>query len=91
VPRPILVCALLELSQPRLAEAARLGLSPAVDFERGRLVVSDDPTRAMLAALGGAHVIFLEETGKEPSVRLRERQNARLTRFRLSPHFALQV
>lgn len=64
--------ALVELTQPKLADAAGLGLSTVVDFERGRRAVSDDAIRAMRAALEAAGVIFVDENGEGPGVRLRK-------------------
>jgi transcriptional regulator with XRE-family HTH domain len=64
--------ALVDLTQPKLAEAAKLGLSTVVDFERGRRAVSDDSVRTMRAALEAAGVIFVDENGEGPGVRLRK-------------------
>nr|WP_273511816.1 helix-turn-helix domain-containing protein [Phreatobacter oligotrophus] len=64
--------ALVELTQPKLAEAAGLGLSTVVDFERGRRAVSEDATKAMRGALEAAGVIFVDENGEGPGVRLRK-------------------
>lgn len=63
--------ALLDLTQPKLAEAAGLGLSTVVDFERTRRAVSPDAIQAIRAALEAAGVIFVEENGDGPGVRLR--------------------
>jgi len=63
--------ALIGLNQPGLAEAADLGLSTVVDFERGRRKVSTAAAQAMRAALEAAGVVFLDPTGgKGPGVRL---------------------
>jgi transcriptional regulator with XRE-family HTH domain len=64
--------ALVELTQPKLAEAARLGLSTVVDFERQRRGVSEEAIRAMRGALEAAGVIFIDENGEGPGVRLRK-------------------
>jgi transcriptional regulator with XRE-family HTH domain len=64
--------ALVALTQPRLAEAAGLGLSTVVDFERDRRAVSDEAVRAISRALEAAGVIFIEENGEGPGVRLRK-------------------
>jgi len=50
---------LLGLTQPKLAEAAGLGLSTIVDFERGRRQVSDDATASIRAALEAAGIEFV--------------------------------
>ena len=64
--------ALLDLTQSGLASEAALGLSTVVDFERARRVVSDDAVAAIRAALEAAGVIFVEENGEGPGVRLRK-------------------
>jgi hypothetical protein len=64
--------ALLEMTQPQLADAAKLGLSTIVDFERRRRQVSDDAVLAMHAALSRAGVDFIEENGGGAGVRLRK-------------------
>ena len=65
--------ALLDLTQPRLAEGAGVGLSTIVDFERTRRTVSDEAVTAIRSALEAAGVIFVEENGEGPGVRLRKR------------------
>ncbi len=64
--------ALVDLTQPGLAAAAALGLSTVVDFERQRRAVSDDAVGAMKRALEAAGVIFIDENGEGPGVRLRK-------------------
>ncbi|ESY21387.1 DNA-binding protein [Mesorhizobium sp. LNJC394B00] len=64
--------ALIEWTQPRLAEASNLGLSTVVDFEKSRRQISDDSARAIQAALESAGVIFVAENGEGPGVRLRK-------------------
>lgn len=64
--------ALLDLTQPKLASAASLGLSTVVDFERTRRTVSPDAIEAIRAALETAGVIFVEENGEGPGLRLRK-------------------
>ena len=68
--------AIVDLTQPRLAEAAGLGLSTVVDFERSRRKVSPDAVEAMSAALEAAGVEFIPENGGGPGVRLKKRSNA---------------
>ena len=53
--------------------AAGLGLSTVVDYERGRRVVAQKSIDAMRAALEAAGVIFVDENGPGPGVRLRKR------------------
>ncbi len=60
--------ALLDWSQTALAEAASLGLSTVVDFERDRRRVSDDAVADMRRALEFAGVEFTN--GKRPGVRV---------------------
>ncbi len=64
--------ALVDLTQPALAKAAGLGLSTVVDFERSRRAVSGDAINRMQQALGAAGVIFVDENGDGPGVRLRK-------------------
>jgi transcriptional regulator with XRE-family HTH domain len=61
--------ALLDWTQPHLAEAADLGLSTIVDFERGRRAVSESALVAIRAALEAAGVEFTN--GREPGVKLK--------------------
>ena len=64
--------ALLDYDQAALASKASLGLSTVVDFERERRVVSAKAKDAIRAALEAAGVIFVEENGDGPGVRLRK-------------------
>lgn len=64
--------ALINWTQPKLAEAARLGLSTVVDFERERRKVSPDAEGAMRRALETAGVIFVPENGEGEGVRLKK-------------------
>ena len=64
--------ALRELTQTQLAVAAGLGLSTVVDFERSRRAVSDEAVAAMRASLESAGVVFVDENGEGPGVRLRK-------------------
>jgi transcriptional regulator with XRE-family HTH domain len=65
--------ALLELTQGELAEAASLGLSTIVDFEKQRRQVSIDAIRAIEDALRTRGVEFIDENGGGAGVRLRKR------------------
>lgn len=64
--------ALLDMTQPALAQAAGLGLSTIVDMERGRRQVSPSAAAAIRAALETAGIQFIEENGGGPGVRLRK-------------------
>lgn len=64
--------ALVGMTQPGLAKAAGLGLSTIVDFERERRAVSVGAIEALTAALAAARVVFIEENGGGPGVRLRK-------------------
>ncbi len=66
--------ALLGITQTELADAANLGLSTVVDFERERRQVSPIAIEAIWRALKGAGVEFIDENGGGPGVRLRKRQ-----------------
>jgi transcriptional regulator with XRE-family HTH domain len=63
--------ALLNWSQPQLAQAADLGLSTIVDLERERRKVSERAISAIRTALEAAGVEFLPPNGGGPGVRLR--------------------
>jgi len=65
--------ALIDWTQPRLAEAAGLGLSTVVDFEKARRAVSPDALSAIQRAIEEAGVILVAENGEGPGVRLRKR------------------
>ena len=67
--------ALVDLTQPKLAESASLGLSTVVDFERQRRTVSGEAVDAMCRALQAAGVIFIDENGEGPGVRLRKERD----------------
>ena len=62
--------ALVDLTQPKLAQEAALGLSTVVDFERARRTVSAEAVAAIRAALEAAGVEFTN--GEQPGVRLRK-------------------
>lgn len=65
--------ALLNITQPALAEMAGLGLSTIVDFEKSRRDVSRDAVHAIQKALEGAGVQFIVRNGAAgPGVRLRK-------------------
>ena len=64
---------LLEWSQVQLATAASVSESTIRDFEKGRRVPSVNNLAAIRRALETAGVIFVEENGEGPGVRLRNR------------------
>ena len=68
--------ALLGWTQPQLAEAAKLGLSTVVDFEKSRRQVSSEAVGAISSALRDRGVEFTN--GDAPGVRLigKQRNNA---------------
>ena len=63
--------ALIRMTQPELAEAAGLGLSTVVDFEKERRTVSDVAQESIRKALEAAGVEFIAENGGGPGVRLK--------------------
>ena len=65
--------ALLDITQPELAEKAGLGLSTVVDFEKSRRRVSDEAISAIQQALVSAGIMFIDENGGGAGVRLRKR------------------
>jgi transcriptional regulator with XRE-family HTH domain len=65
---------LLDWSQTRLAEAANVSLSTVKDFEAGRRTPYRQSLVAIREALEAAGVIFIEQNGAGPGVRLRDRQ-----------------
>ena len=65
--------ALLELTQGELADAATLGLSTIVDFEKQRRQVSVVAIRAIRHPLAARGIEFIDENGGGPGVRLRKR------------------
>ena len=63
---------LISMTQTDLAQAANLGQSTVIDFERERRAVSDQAKGAIRAALEAAGVVFLPENGNGPGVALRK-------------------
>lgn len=63
---------LLGWSQTKLGDASDLSLPTVKRFETGSASVSDDAIEAMRAALEAAGVIFVDENGEGPGVRLRK-------------------
>ena len=64
--------ALLDITQSNLADAAGLGLSTVVDFEKDRRQVSDEAVRAIQAALERAGTAFSNKGGFGEGVFLRK-------------------
>lgn len=67
--------ALLNLTQPHLATMADVGLSTVVDLEKERRAVAPPSVAAIRAALESAGVIFVDENGEGPGVRLRKQRS----------------
>jgi transcriptional regulator with XRE-family HTH domain len=65
---------LLDITQPQLATLAGLGLSTIYDFEKERRVISDETLAAIRSALEKAGVIFQDENGEGPGVRLKKKK-----------------
>jgi hypothetical protein len=64
--------ALIEWSREDLAAAAKVAARTVVDFERGARNPIHSTMAAIRAALEAAGVIFVEENGEGPGVRLRK-------------------
>lgn len=64
--------ALIQLTQTVLADASGVSLSTVVDFEKERRQVAAPSIAAIRAALEAAGVIFVDENGEGPGVRLRK-------------------
>lgn len=77
--------ALIEWTQPRLADAAKLGLSTIVDFEKSRRPVSIEAVTAICRALERAGVKFIPENGGGAGVRL-EKPTVASDGAEISPH-----
>lgn len=67
--------AILSMTQTALAEAAAVGLSTVVDFEKERRRVAEPSVSAMKTALEAAGVEFIPENGGGAGVRLRNPQS----------------
>ncbi len=66
--------ALINWTQPKLAEKAGFGLSTIVDYERERRVVSERAIESMTEALQAAGVEFIAENGGGAGVRLKTKK-----------------
>jgi len=60
------------MTQPALAEAASVGLSTIVDFEKERRIVSATSVAAIKTALEAAGVVFIPENGGGAGVRIKK-------------------
>ena len=60
------------LSQGELADKARVGLSTVKNFETGRSVPYAKNMADIIAALKTAGVVFVEQNGEGPGVRLKK-------------------
>ncbi|MBS7536754.1 helix-turn-helix transcriptional regulator [Ancylobacter sonchi] len=66
--------AILNMEQNALAAAASVSRGVIIDFEKGRRTPGTNNLAAIRAALETAGVIFIDQNGNGPGVRLRERQ-----------------
>jgi DNA-binding transcriptional regulator YiaG len=64
--------ALLQMTQPKLAQVSGIGLSTVVDFEKDRRQVSEAARLALQSALETAGIQFIPENGGGPGVRLKK-------------------
>lgn len=64
--------ALLGREQDEIAKAASIARTTLIDFEAGRRVPRATTIAAIRAALEAAGVIFIEENGEGPGVRLKK-------------------
>jgi hypothetical protein len=65
--------ALIDMFQATLARRAVVPRDAIVDFENGSRTLSPDNLAAIRAALEAAGVIFIDENGQGPGVRLRKK------------------
>lgn len=64
--------ALINWSQLQLAEASGTGVSTIRDFETGKRTPITNNLSAIRSALEAAGIIFVEENGEGPGVRLKK-------------------
>jgi transcriptional regulator with XRE-family HTH domain len=67
--------ALLDWSQSTLEAKAKVAKKTIADFERGERTPYDRTLDAIRAALESAGVIFVDENGEGPGVRLKKQGN----------------
>lgn len=65
--------ALIEMDQNTLAAAASVSRGVIIDFEKGKRTPGTNNLAAIRTALENAGVIFVEENGDGPGVRLRKK------------------
>ncbi|MER9278767.1 helix-turn-helix transcriptional regulator [Mesorhizobium sp. M0522] len=68
--------ALLDWSQAQLSSASKVATKTLADFERGKRTPYDRTLADIRAALEAAGVIFVDENGEGPGVRLRKSTSA---------------
>ena len=78
--------ALINWSQPQLAEAACVSVSTIRDFETSKRRPIDNNLHAIRKALEVAGVIFLPGNGEGPGVRLSKQTPAAIVTERLDPN-----
>lgn len=66
--------ALLDWSQQRLAEESRIGNATIRNFEGGKSTPQHATLDVLKRALETAGVVFIDQNGNGPGVRLRDRQ-----------------
>ncbi|MER9574927.1 helix-turn-helix domain-containing protein [Mesorhizobium sp. M0400] len=66
--------ALADISQEQLAKDASVGLSTVRNFEAGRSTPVANNLKAIKSALERAGVLFIDQNGHGPGVRLRDRR-----------------
>lgn len=67
--------ALISLDQNDLAKAASVSRGVIIDFEKGKRVPGTNNLAAIRVALESAGVIFIDENGEGPGVRLRKERS----------------
>lgn len=68
---------LLDWSQSELAKRSNLGESTIRDFEKGRRVPTINNLTAIRTAMENAGVLFVDENGEGPGVRLRKKNDVK--------------
>jgi transcriptional regulator with XRE-family HTH domain len=68
--------ALLDWSQQQLAEAARIGNATIRNFESGKSSPQNATLEVVRRAFESAGLIFIDENGQGPGVRLRKKSTA---------------
>jgi predicted transcriptional regulator len=66
--------ALVDLDQNALAERASVSRGVIIDFEKGRRTPGTNNLAAIRGALEAAGILFIDQNGNGPGVRLRDRQ-----------------